>query len=54
MKKFFVTLAAASLIFGSASAMKPVTIIDQGSFFAGGQRDVASGWYAFDSLDKFG
>ena len=45
MKKFFVTLAASSLIFGSASAMKPVTIVDQGSFFAGGKVITSAGTY---------
>lgn len=35
-KKFFIaTLTAASLMFGTASAMKPVTLIEQGSFMAG-------------------
>ncbi len=36
MKKFLATLTAASLICGTAFAMKPVTIVNQGSFMAGG------------------
>ena len=35
-RKFLVAIAAASLYMGTASAMRPVTIVDQGSFFAGG------------------
>lgn len=45
MTKFFATLAATTLIFGSASAMKPVTIQDQGSFMAGGSVITADGIY---------
>ena len=44
-KKFFATLAAAGLIFSSASAMKPVTIVEQGSFFAGGKIITSAGTY---------
>ena len=45
-KKFFIaTLAAASLIFSDAAAMKPVTITDQGSFFAGGKVITSAGVY---------
>ena len=44
-KKFLAALAAASLMFGTASAMKPVTITAQGSFMAGGKVITAAGVY---------
>ena len=45
MKKFLSILAASILVSGSAFAMKPVTIIDQGSFMAGGTEITAAGNY---------
>lgn len=45
MKKFLAALAAASLMFGTASAMKPVTITAQGSFMAGGKVITSAGTY---------
>ncbi|MBR4641220.1 MAG: alpha/beta fold hydrolase [Selenomonadaceae bacterium] len=45
MKKFFITALTASLVFGTASAMKPVTISEQGSFMAGGKVITSAGVY---------
>ncbi len=43
LPKLAAALLAASLLTGSAFAMKPVTIVDQGSFLAGGTVVTAPG-----------
>lgn len=45
LPKLAAALLAASLLTGSAFAMKPVTIVDQGSFLAGGTIVTAPGNY---------
>ena len=44
-KKTAAAILAATLITGSAFAMKPVTLVDQGSFLAGGTVVTAPGDY---------